>query len=338
MGPNFSWLEEVGHGLEQQGGRRQRTGDLWDAVRRNCVEKRMYLLLQADQRLKQIREDLALLAHLQELYLSVKDIGLMQSQELIRISLTHYQNDWVLFFVMVLYFEKKMERLNSGDSKIVFGTKLRSIMAGGGGNKNIFQYCTDPSGQEILYLRALQGHSGRNPIDLSLQDNVLISNYFFEYIYHIGCAINSLHHKFRIDTVRTKFERSKKDRQYSLRLWILWIKNTKIRMRLTWTHHVLHGTSRKKWKRHQDTVYWVDIQLAQQKGLKFYQTRCNAIILYDALPVYCISRALAMKSEEIIYQTVYVSPQPPPTISYKGNWTCNLDPDVARSSKDIQRI
>ena len=55
-------------------------------------------------------------------------------------------------------------------------------MAGGGGNKKRFQYCTDPSGQEILYLRALQGHSGRNPIDPTLQDNVLIPINFFEYI------------------------------------------------------------------------------------------------------------------------------------------------------------
>ena len=66
----------------------------------------------------------------------------------------------------------------------------KSKMAGGGGNKKIFQYCTDASGQEILYLRALQGHSGRNPVDPTLQDNVLIPNKFFEYICHIGCAIN----------------------------------------------------------------------------------------------------------------------------------------------------
>ena len=65
-------------------------------------------------------------------------------------------------------------------------------MAGGGGHKKRFQYCTGSSGQEILFLRAFQGHSGRNPIDPSLQDNVLIPNNFFEYIYHIGCAI-SLH-------------------------------------------------------------------------------------------------------------------------------------------------
>ena len=69
-------------------------------------------------------------------------------------------------------------------------TMWKSKMAGGGGKKKRFQYFTDPSGQEILYLRALQGHSGRNPVDPTLKDNVLIPDNFFEYIYHIGCAIN----------------------------------------------------------------------------------------------------------------------------------------------------
>ena len=68
------------------------------------------------------------------------------------------------------------------------------------------------------------------------------------------------------------------------------------------------------------------------------KTRSNAVILNDTLPAHCISKAIVMKSEEIIYQKVYVSPRPPPTISYKDNWTCVLDCDVARSSKDIQRI
>ena len=65
----------------------------------------------------------------------------------------------------------------------------KSKMAGGRGNKKRFQYCTDPPGQEILFFPALQGHSGRNPIDHTLQDIVLIPNNFFEYIYHVGCAI-----------------------------------------------------------------------------------------------------------------------------------------------------
>ena len=41
------------------------------------------------------------------------------------------------------------------------------------------------------------------------------------------------------------------------------------------------------WKKHQNTVYWVDIRLAQKKGLKFYQTRSNAIILHETIPAYC---------------------------------------------------
>ena len=50
-------------------------------------------------------------------------------------------------------------------------------MAKGGGNKKIFQYCTDSSG-ETLCLRALQGHSGRYLIDPSLQDDVVIPDGF----------------------------------------------------------------------------------------------------------------------------------------------------------------
>ena len=41
---------------------------------------------------------------------------------------------------------------------------------------------------------------------------------------------------------------------------------------------------KQKWKRHPDTVYWVDIQRAQRERLKFYQTRCDAIILHETLP------------------------------------------------------
>ena len=62
-------------------------------------------------------------------------------------------------------------------------------MAGGGGNKERYQYCTDSSGI-IVYLRAIQGHSGRNLIDPTLEDNVGIPSNFFQYICHVGCAIN----------------------------------------------------------------------------------------------------------------------------------------------------
>ena len=58
-------------------------------------------------------------------------------------------------------------------------------------------------------------------------------------------------------------------------------------LRLAWYMHTA-------WKKHQNMVWWVDIRLAQKKGLKFYQTRSNAIILYDMLPAYCVPTAIMM--------------------------------------------
>ena len=91
---------------------------------KNLLWRRMYLFLRADQRPKRNHEEVLLPAHLQELYLSVKDLELTLSQKIIRLSLTQCQNNWVLFFVMVIYLEKKMERLNSGDWRSIFGAIL----------------------------------------------------------------------------------------------------------------------------------------------------------------------------------------------------------------------
>ena len=65
----------------------------------------------------------------------------------------------------------------------------KACLSAGGGVKRRYQYCTDTSGT-IIYLRALQGHSGRNLIDPPSQDNVIIQSGFFQHVYHFGCAFN----------------------------------------------------------------------------------------------------------------------------------------------------
>ena len=166
-----------------------------------------------------------------------------------------------------------------------------------------------PSGQEILYLRALQGHSGRNLIDLSLQDNVLYPNDFFEYICHIGCAIN-LHSIMNSGVIPGGQNLSKRQTVFFTSVDPMnrehrGPNNIDLKApRLAWY-------KRTKGKRHQDTVYLVDLIFAQQKGFKFYQTRSNAIILYDTLPVYCIPIAIMMETGEIIHEKVYASLRPP---------------------------
>ena len=86
----------------------------------------------------------------------------------------------------------------------------------------------------------------------------------------------------------------------------------------------------KAWKRHQDAVYWVDINLAIAKGLKFYQTRSNAIILQKTLPAYCIPKVVRLETGEVIYDKVYMSPRPPPKISLKHEWKRELVSEIGR--------
>ena len=64
-----------------------------------------------------------------------------------------------------------------------------ACLAAGGGSKRRYQYRSDYLGS-IIYLRALQGHSGSNLIDPALQDNVLIGTGIFPYIYHVGSNFN----------------------------------------------------------------------------------------------------------------------------------------------------
>ena len=81
------------------------------------------------------------------------------------------------------------------------------------------------------------------------------------------------------------------------------------------------------WKKHQDAVFWVDIDLAIREGLTFYQTRSNAIILQGTLPAHCILKVERLKTGELLYERRYLSPQPPPKISLRHdlNWTRGND-------------
>ena len=92
----------------------------------------------------------------------------------------------------------------------------------------------------------------------------------------------------------------------------------------------------KAWKKH-NTIYWVDNNLALKKGFKFYQTRSNAIILYDTLPAYCIPKAIMMETGEIIFEEVYASPRPPPKISFKDKWMTELGSKIAGDRQDSQQ-
>ena len=164
-----------------------------------------------------------------------------------------------------------------------------------------------------MYLRPLQGHSGRNLIDPLLQDNVVIQSNLFQYIYHVGCAFN-LHSNISSGLIPGGQSLSKRQTVFFLPVDPL-DKSHKdpddIDLNVPRRAQYLH----KAWKRHQDAEIWVDINLAIEKRLKFYQTRSNAIILQETLPAYCIPKVVRMETGEVIFEGVYMSPRPPPKIS-----------------------
>ena len=73
---------------------------------------------------------------------------------------------------------------------------------------------------------------------------------------------------------------------------------------LTSLHHVSHNTCTVNGK-HQDAVFWVDIDLAIKEGLTFHQARSNAIILQKALPAHCILKLERLKTGEMLYARRY---------------------------------
>ena len=89
-----------------------------------------------------------------------------------------------------------------------------------------------------------------------------------------------------------------------------------------------------EWTKHQDAVFWVDIDLAIRKGLAFYQTRSNAIILQGTLPAYCIPKVVRLKTGEVLYEKVSMALRPPPKISLRHDWTKELGSEVARQPRE----
>ena len=91
------------------------------------------------------------------------------------------------------------------------------------------------------------------------------------------------------------------------------MKIIKIQKMLIILCRVVLDTCKTRGKRHQDTVFWIDIDRGIIKeGLKFYQTRSNAIILQGVLPPSCIVRAERLKGGEPLYKRQYLSIRPPP--------------------------
>ena len=147
----------------------------------------------------------------------------------------------------------------------------KACLAAGGEAKRRYQYCNDESGA-IVYFRALQGHSGRNQKILHCRTMLL-----FRATSSIGCAFN-LQSIINSGLIPGGQNSSKRQTVFFLPVDPMDKRHKHpgdIDLNVPPHAQYLHNA----WKRHQDAVFWVDINLATRKGLQLYPTRSNAIVL-----------------------------------------------------------
>ena len=137
----------------------------------------------------------------------------------------------------------------------------------------------------------------RSTVNPALQDNVLLPEGFTENVFHVGNGkeLRSIVNHGVIPggvSLRT-------GRQAVCFTIVIpmdnqdWLRGNP--MRLVTSKN--RATQKYFGKRLQNTVFWCNLKLAQQRGLQFYQTRSNAVVLYDTLPAACIEKATCMKTK-----------------------------------------
>ena len=112
--------------------------------------------------------------------LSKKVINLIRHNQ----TLQREEDGAIEFYRMKFYLRGHHSQIHNWSDE-----RWKACLAAGGGSKRRYQYCSDNLGS-IVYLRALQGHSGNNLIDPTLQDNVVIGTGIFPYFHHVGCTFN----------------------------------------------------------------------------------------------------------------------------------------------------
>ena len=126
----------------------------------------------------------------------------------------------------------------------------------------------------------------------------MIESGIFHHIYHIGCAFN-LHSIINNGLIPGGQDLSRRQTVFFLPTDPR-DETDKDLEHIDFSVPRLARYVHSAWKRNQDAVFWVDIDLAIKEGLTFYQTRSNAIILQRTLPAYCILKVVRLKTGEVL--------------------------------------
>ena len=157
-----------------------------------------------------------------------------------------------------------MQQFNSGELNFIFEINFQKYSIGLMSVGNLVWQQEEVQKGDIsiaLIIRkqsltsVLQGHSGHNLIDPTLQDNVVIGTGIFPYIYHVGCAFN-LHSIINNGLVPGGQDSSRRQTVFFLPIDPR-DKDHKDPEHIDVSVPRRARYVRSAWKRHQDTVFWV---------------------------------------------------------------------------------
>ena len=202
-----------------------------------------------------------------------------------------------------------------------------TFLAEGGGPKERFKYCLNPIlPYNSFTSEAIQGHSGGTLVDPTLQDNVLLPNDFTKFFYHIRNVHDM--HSITNSGLIPGGKRLKKDRQSKLFTAVNPMDEHQYsedaQYDLNKARIAVYSNG---WRIHKDSVYWRNLKLAQKRGLQFYQTRSNAIALFNTLLTICIEEAVYMKTGQELYSQVFTD-----TPAERHIFTCTVIAQLAQHS------
>ena len=205
----------------------------------------MQVTLQADQRPKQNHKNEFLPAHPRELYLLGRGLGLMLNQENIRSPIIQCRRKWPIFFVMEAYLETMMERLNSGELKIIFRIISCIVIIGLTKSGRAAWQEEEDKRKDFIIVLILQEQFYTSELFKVIQDAALLilnnrtMSLFrtFSSSTFITSDVQSIYIPSSIQDWYLEDKIWATDRQYSFCLWIPWTENTRILK-----HRVLHNT------------------------------------------------------------------------------------------------
>ena len=168
------------------------------------------------------------------------------------------------------------------------------------------------SKNSLLCVRAIQRRTGGNLIAPELMGRVAIPYKWKEFLFHRGCSFNVT--SILTSGLITGGRESKEGRQIifftPLNLFGDNPNEEGPSEDLSKPRKVHYHS---KWKTAQDAVYWVNLARAQDKGLRLWQTRSNAVIENNSVSADSIFQVISRRGERTLFERLS-KPRPAPKI------------------------